>query len=255
MHRTLGLVLALLALLALVACPTPRSGGGDCDDDDAADDDDGAGDDDDAAGDDDDASGDDDDAAGDDDDAAPAEPGLFVYTDVTAYGYAYGRIYLPLESGFDCLDLYDGGYFYDTDQNWLVAFLIRGDDIGWEGDYEWGYSGDCYKGYKSDYEGLRCTYIYSYDDYSDADDSLTVSDYSETSVAGSITFNGETTAFDVVNCGEVEPYSGDDDDSAYRSLSGPTLQRASTQSTVAGEDRPRKTKRGLFGSAWRLRFR
>ena len=60
-------LLALL-LMFVMACPTPRGGGG-RDDDDAGDDDDSAGDDDDATGDDDDATGDDDDATGDDDDA------------------------------------------------------------------------------------------------------------------------------------------------------------------------------------------
>jgi len=175
-------------------------------------------------------------------DGDPDEPGVFGYTFSDYYdGYYTARLLLPLEDGFDCDDA--GGYFYDQDYNYVLAYLYRGSDRSWEGSYDYVYDSDCnLEDY--DYANLHCWGGTFYDDgneiYADAGDALRIDSYSNSSVRGQIRIGGETHDFTVLNCGETSYY-----DRGERGAAG--APEAST-----GADRPFKTDRS---GRWGLRFR
>ena len=188
--RTLDLLLLLLLALSLTACGPLRSGNNNGDDDDTT--------------------------AADDDDATepdPGEPGLFAYQFSDYYdGYYIAYLSLPLESGFGCSDLGEGGYFYDSDYNYVGLYLYRGSDRSWEGSYD----SDCDL-YDYDYANLHCFGGAAYDNgnesYVDSGDSLEIETYSDSQVVGEASIGGETYRFTVVNCGEYT-YDGRSENSS-----------------------------------------
>ncbi len=214
MPATLRLALALTCVVALSACPTGRRGGGG-----------GGG-----------GGGEDDDDA-----ASNAEPGLFTwsYSDYEG-GYYVGRLLLPLETGFDCGDVDDGGYLEDEDENWIVAYVYRGSDRDWEQDYVHMYEEDCNL-YDYDYEDANCYYLFGNIEgaelYGDNDDTFELDDYSSSQVEGSLRLSDEVYDFAVTNCGE---YSYDD-------RSAPEQEAAPEQSSVQTKPAPKPV--------WKLRFR
>ena len=234
MTRYAILLAVLFAVLGLLACPTPRGGGG------------GGGDDDDN-GDDDDASDDDD--GSDDDDASEVEPGLFTYSLNSGYGDSFyqATILLPLESGFDCSDVDEYGSMEDSDQNFIVSYLLLGGEQSWEGPFESYESGcDMY-----DYADARCFGLYGMingnEEYGDNDDSFRIDDYSSSSVEGRLVLSDVTYDFDIINCGEYS-YDGYREEGAGAArASGPRLRTGPV--AAPRPEPPQKV------GPWKLRFR
>ncbi len=185
----------------------------------------------------------------DDDDAGTEEPGIFVQRYLDYYGgYAFGSLLLPLETGFTCDQVDDGGFIEDSDSNYITVTLYLGiDQPSWEGSYSGWYDSDCsLSGGEYDYPDAKCFESYGLidgnEEYGDNDDSFAIDDFSSSSVEGQLVLSDVTYDFAVSNCGDFSSAEG-------RSVqSGSSGHPAASPAAASSRDRPER-------GAWGLRFR
>ncbi len=119
-------------------------------------------------------------------------------------------LFLPREDDFGCEN--GTGYgFNDDDNEWLLAYLIRGDQREWEGDYPSRYSPDCeaYNSYQ--WADALCTsFINGYDEEGvpvpSNEGSSEITSFTDDRIQGSIFYGEVEERFRATNCGELPSY-------------------------------------------------
>ena len=227
----------LLAALLMSGCTGSSGLLGTGDDDDITDDDDASANDDDAS---------DDDDITDDDDATPPktlEEGFLMWDPESqggpnGNGPAVGYAILPRGSIATC-DQFMNNYGYDTDENFVGLYFLRGRAIEWEGDYAEFYA-DC----RPNQPDARCFAAWGGTEGGDSwesneHDTLSITAWGETTY-GVVNVRGEDLGFALRNCGETD-FDGD-----YDGDSGaPNGDEAAPLPAEDSEDRGR----------WKLRFK
>ncbi len=152
--------------------------------------------------------------------------------------YPYADAYviyfmIPREDDFGCEN--SQGYGWNDDDNlYLSAYLYRGTNVEWDGDYPSLYTPECEAYQTYQWADANCTgNVWGTDaegvQINTNDNSFVISSWSDDQVRGSVTYGDVTESFRATNCGELDSYyyyeersaPGDEGDSSGPADDGP----------------------------------